>query len=252
MKNLFQYILEFKERVKTTFDYESIKEQIQNCKPTFFGKCVTIEALWKPQIYFVYDKGWSAGKPNKEFHNGKDYKEISLGESCVMYIDFYAEKKMFKANVLEGKVLFCYNGYDFNDDENKNWEEVLKYIKSKFNAKVEKNKAYDEFEYISFKTYEELEEILEGLENVINKYNTNYEKNNAAYLYFDKSEATQNAEDKKKQYEILTYEEEIVKLNKELEDIKRAATASDTDLTALMDIINDKIKYFKDKKESIK
>ena len=89
-------------------------------------------------------------------------------------------------------------------------------------------------------------------DEVIKEYNTNYNKNNAAYLYFDEKEASDNAIDKKKAYEILSYDEEIVKLNKQLEDVKDAASASDTDMTTLIDSIKEKIEYFKKKKENIK
>lgn len=250
MKDLKQFILEYKKRIKNSFDYVEIRKTIESCKPTFWGKLVDIEALWTPQIYFIYDKGWAAGEPDKEFFHGKDYKNIELGSSTVLFISFYAEKKLFKENILRGTVNLGYPNL-FNDEDKKNWEEVEKYMESKFNAEHYGGKILGTQKYFEFKTYEELEELLKGLEKVINEYNTNYDKTNAAYLYFDKNEAEQNSSDKKKQYEIMTCEEEIVKLNKQLEDVKKAASASDTDMTTLIDAINEKIKFFKDKKEKI-
>lgn len=246
MKDIKTFILEYKSRVKKSFDYRAIKQAIESCKPKYFGNNVCMNLLWTPQIYFNYEKGWSAGKPDKEFFHGKDYKDITLGASTVLYIDWYAKKHIFKENEFEGR-LGCFYPDAINDDEKYNWEEIQKYLESKYNAKDAGN-----CDYVKFSSYEELEEILKGLEVVINKYNTNYDKNNSAYLYFDKGEATQNASDKKNQYEILTCEEEIAKLNKQLEDVTKAASASDTDLTVLIDSINEKIKFFKDKKDSIK
>ena len=242
MKSLSQYILEYKERKVKSFDYKLLKEKIENCKPKFFGNSVFIDILWTPEIYFNNDKGWSAGEPNKE----KGYNNISLGASPVIAVDFYAMKNLFKENDLSGRIS-CFAPSIINDEDNDNWDAVKEYLKSKFNAKD-----IGGCDYIAFKTYGELEEILKGLESVINKYNTKFEKNSPAYLYFDKSEAEQNSADKKKQYEITTCEEEIVKLNKYLEDIEKAASASDTDLQTLIDATKEKIEYFKKKKENIK
>jgi len=241
MKSLSQYILEYKERKIKSFDYALLKEKIEGCKPKFFGNSVFIDILWTPEIHFNHADGWSAGKPNE-----KGYKDISLASSTVMYVDFYATKNLFKENNLQGKI-GCFYPYVLNEEDHDNWEAVKEYIESKYNAKDIAG-----CDYISFKSYGELEQILKGLESVINKYNTKFEKNSPSYLYFDKSEAEQNSADKKKQYEIQTCEEEIVKLSKQLEDVKKAASASDTDLTTLIDSINDKIKYFKKKKDEMK
>jgi len=246
MKDLKQFILEYKARIKKSFDYKTIKQTIESCKPSFFGKSVSMAILWTPQIYFNYDKGWSTGKPNKELFHGKDYKEITLGASTVLFIEWFAKKHIFKDNEFTGR-LGCFYPNIMNDDDKHNWEEVEKYLESKYNAKTQ-----DNCDYIKFDSYEELEEILKDLEKIINEYNTNYDKNNAAYIYFDKSEAEQNSSDKKKQYQILSCEEEIIKLNKQLEDTKKAASASDTDLSVVIDMINDKIKFFKNKKDNIK
>ena len=245
MKDLKQFILEFKERKVKSFDYKLLKDKIENCKPKFFGNSVFIDILWAPEIYFHYSNGWSADKPR---NNGEDkkYNDISLGASTIMCVDFYATKNLFKENDLSGRIS-CFAPSIINDEDNDNWDAVKEYLKSKFNAKD-----ISGCDYIAFKTYGELEEILKELESVINKYNTKFEKNSPAYLYFDKSEAEQNSADKKKQYEITTCEEEIVKLNKYLEDVKKAASASDTDLTTLIDATKEKIEYFKKKKENIK
>lgn len=245
MKDLKQFILEYKKRIKKSFDYRVIKQTIESCKPKFFGNEVYINLLWTPQIYFQYDKGWSAGKPDKKSFHGKDYKEITLGASTVLFIEWFAKKHIFKDNEFTGR-LCCFCPNIMNDDDKHNWEEVEKYLESKYNAKTK-----DNCDYIKFDSYEELEEILKGLESIVNEYNTNYDNNNAAYLYFDKNEAEQNSSYKKKQYEIMTCDEEIVKLNKELEDVKKVASASDTDMTVLMDAINEKIQFFKNKKEKI-
>lgn len=244
MKNITQYILEYKARVKKSFDYKAIKSAIENCKPKFFGNEVFMELLWTPQIYFNYNNGWSAGKPRNNGED-KDYKEIELGESTVIYIEWYAKKNLFKKNSFSGK-LACFEQKPLDNANDDNWNEISKYLGSKYNAKDQNG-----YDYVSFNTYEELEEILKGLEKLINEYNTNYDKNNPTYLYFDENEAKQNASDKKNQYEILSCEEEIVKLNKQLEDVKKAASASDTDMTILIDSINDKIKFFKNKKDNI-
>ena len=248
MKSIWEYIVEYKERKKKSFDYVDIRNKIVSCKPTFWGKVVNIRALWTPQIYFEYSGGWSAGEPR----SGKNYKEITLGSSAVLFISFYAEKKLFKKNILRGSVTVgCPNL--FTDEDKKNWEEVEKYMESKFNAETPEDKTFSsKRKYFEFETYEELEELLKGLEKVINKYNNNYDKNNAAYLYFDENEAKNNASDKRKQYEIRTCQEEIVKLNKQLEDVNRAASASDTDMTVLIDSIKEKIEFFKKKKDNIK
>ena len=152
---------------------------------------------------------------------------------------------LFKKNSFSGK-LACFEQKPLDNANDDNWNEISKYLQSKYNAKDLAG-----YDYCEFNSYEELEEILKGLEKLINQYNTNYDKNNPTYLYFNYDEAKQNSTDKKNSYEILSCEEEIVKLNKQLEDVKKAASASDTDLTVLIDDINDKIKFFKDKKSKI-
>ena len=61
---------------------------------------------------------------------------------------------------------------------------------------------------------------MNDIEKIINTHNTKCDANEPTYLYFDKAEASFNAKYKKTQYELLSCEEEIVKLNKQLEDIK--------------------------------
>lgn len=254
MKDIVQYILEYKYRKVKSFDYKLLKERIEKeiNKPKFLGKWSCIPILWTPQIYFIYgrDDCWSAGKPDNEFHDNKNYTEIKLGSSDVMFIEFYVEKKLFKQNIFEGYIEWSFHN-KINDDDT-NLDEVENFLNKKSNYTVPAEGSWPEQKKIKFESYEELEKILKELETIINRHNTKCDKNEPTYLYFDKSEAEQNSEEKKKQYEILTYEEEIVKLTKQLEDVEKAASASDTDLSTLMDSIKEQIENFKKKKENIK
>ena len=243
MKTLVQYITEYKQRVKSSFDYDAIKNQIMNCKPKYMGNHVFIDVLWTPEIYFDYHNGWSAGAPRKD---SKDNYKISLGASSVIAVEFFAMKNLFRKNEFFGRI-DCFAPTILSKEDEDNWEDIKNFLKSKFNAKDQGG-----IDYIKFESYDELEEILKALEPIINKYNTNYDKNNPSYLYFDKSEATENASDKKHQYEIVTIEQEIVNLTKQLEEIKNAEDKADTDLSALIQSINDKIEYYKKKKNDIK
>jgi len=235
--------LKYNERVKKTFNYEKIKSAIETCKPKFFGNNVCIDLLWTPQIYFDYANGWAAGKPNKKNFNGSNYIGVTLGTSPRLFIDWYVSKNLFKKNEAIGKIGFFYPEV-INDDEKSNWEEIQKYLESKYNAKDQENN-----NYIKFCSYKELEIFLKELEDIINKYNI--KRNNEAYFYFDKNEASCNAEIKKVKYEILSCDETLVNLYKQLEDTNKAATASDVDMTVLINSINDKIKKVKDKKDNI-
>jgi len=253
MKQLIQYLLEYKERKTKSFDYNLLKERIEKekNKPKFMGNWGYIDILWTPQIYFIYDKGWSAGEPNKDpkWFGGKKHTDIHLGTSDVMSVEFYSAKKIFKPNVFEGYISWSF--HDKVNDDDTNLDEVENFLNKKSNYTVPAEGSFPEQKKIKFESYEELESILKELESIINKHNTKCDKNEPTYLYFDKSEATQNASYKKNQYEILTCEEEIVKLSKQLEDVKKAASASDTDLTSLIDSIKEKIEYLKKKKEDI-
>lgn len=247
MKDITQFILEFKSRRTKVFNYSAIKKAIKECKPSFFGKNVFIDILWTPEIHFNYDNGWTSNKPR---NNGEDkkYNGISLSESPVMFIDFYAEKKIFKENTMVGYISWILPT-KLNDDDT-NCDELEKFLKEKTNDVIKDGEHRQE--RIKFESYEELEKYLKEIEKIINVHNTKCEKNEPTYLYFDKTEASLNAQFKKNQYEILSCEEEIVKLNKQLEDVKKAASASDTDMTILINSVKEKIEYFKKKKESIK
>ena len=248
MKDLFNFILEYKERRTTGFNYEKIEEAIKNCKSSFFGNVAFIDILWTPEIYFHYSNGWSSNKPR---NNGEDkkYNSISLGASTVMGIDFYAEKKLFKKDIFEGYIFWILPSKVNEDDTN--CDELEKYLNKVANYETPKQTGLSPQKKIKVESFEELKKYLEEIETIVNKHNTKCEKNEPTYLYFDKDEAQQNSSSKKQQYEILSCEEEIVKLNKELEDIKRAAEASDVDLTTLMDACKEKIEYFKNKKKNI-
>jgi len=235
MRNLKDFILEYKERHNNSFDYEGIKNVIQNCKPSFFGKNVCLDILWRPEIIFSKENGWEQNKKTKLYK----YNGIILSESPVMFIDFYAEKKIFKKDIIEGYISWILPNKINNDDTN--CDELEKFLKSKAN---DKNK-----ERIKFTSYEELEKYLKEIEDIINKHNTKCDNNEPTYLFFDKSEATLNAQFKKHQYELISCDEKISSLNKELEDIKKAAEGSDVDLTPLIDITIEKIEYFKNSKK---
>lgn len=248
MKQLLNFILEYKERRTKGFNYAKIEETIKKCKPSFFGNAAWIEILWTPQIYFNYDKGWSAGKPS-ESQGGKKYNGITLGTSPRMFINFYAEKKLFKNNIFEGYISWILP--DKLNDDDTNCDELEKYLDkmSNYTGKDEINNI--EFKKIKVESYEELKKYLNEIEDIINKHNTKCDKNEPTYLYFDETEASLNSQFKKKQYEILSCEEEIAKLNKELESINKAASASDVDLTSLIDSCQQKIEYFKSQKKKI-
>lgn len=253
MKQLIQYLLEYKERKTKSFDYNLLKERIEKekNKPKFMGNWSCMPILWIPQIYFIYDKGWSAGEPNKDpkWFGGKKHTDIHLGKSDVMFIEFYSAKKIFKPNVFEGYISWTLPS-EINEDDT-NLKEIEKFLEKKANYTIPAEGSFPEQKKIKFESYEELESILKELESIINEHNTKCDKNEPTYLYFDPSEAEQNSYDKKKQYEILTCEEEIVKLTKQLADVENAAKASDTDLTILIDSIKEQIENFKRKKEDI-
>ena len=249
MKDITQYILEFKARRTKGFNYSLIEKTIKGCKPSLLGKNVFLDILWTPEIHFNYNNGWSADKPRSN-KNGEDknYNEISLSESPVMFIDFYAEKKLFKDNIFKGYISWILPT-KLNDDDT-NCDELEKFLKEKTNDVI-KDREYAQ-DRIKFESYEELEKYLKEIEKIINTHNIKCDKNEPTYLYFDKTEASLNAQFKKSQYEILSCEEEIVKLSKQLEDVEKTASASDTDLTSLIDSIKEKIEYLKKKKENIK
>jgi len=247
MKDLTQYILEFKERRTKGFNYSLIEKTIKGCKPSFWGEAVCFDILWIPQIYFNYNDGWRSYDKPRNNGEDKNYNGISLDESPVMFIDFYAEKKLFKENIARGYISWILPS-KINDDDT-NCDELEKFLKEKTNdITKERDNAQ---ERIKFESYEELEKYLKEIEKIINTHNTKCDKNEPTYLYFDKTEASLNAKFKKQQYEILSCEEEIVKLNKQLENIEKAASASDTDLTALIDSTKEKIEYFKNQKKQL-
>lgn len=246
MKSIIEYILEYKERRTTGFNYEKIESAIKNCKPKLIGNNVCLDILWTPQIYFDYGNGWSAGKPSDSFH-GKHYNGITLGTSSVMFIDFFAEKKLFKENVLEGYISWLLPS-KINDDDT-NLDEVEKYLNSKANYTVKSDDG-DEQKKIKCTSFEELKNYLKDIEDIINKHNTKCDKNEPTYLYFDKTEASLNSQFKKNEYEIISCEEKIVNLNKQLEDIKKAEKDTDTELTELKYSIENQIKMLKKLKEN--
>ena len=248
MKSITEYILEYKERRTTGFNYEKIESTIKNCKPKFLGNTVCLDILWVPQIYFNYDNGWSAGKPDNEFHKAKNYNNISLGTSPVMFIDFYAEKKLFRENVLNGYISWLLPSKINDDDTNLN--EVENYLNSKANYTVPKSNISGEQKKIKFSSFEELKKYLEDIENIINKHNTKCDKNEPTYLYFDKAEASLNSQFKKNYYELISCEEKIVNLNKQLEDINKAEKDTDTKLDELKSSIENQIKMLKKLKEN--
>lgn len=245
MKSLNQYILEYKQRVQTQFDYDKIKDAIQNCKPKFFGNYVSLDILFTPEIYFVYKGGaWSIGKPSetlKRKHNNSDYRWIQIGGSSVMSIEFYAERNLLKRNKLFGRI-DIFPPTCLTDEDKENWLEIDNFLKSKFNAEVEASASFDSCKYIKFETYEELESILKELENIINTYNKNYSKNSTSYLYFNQSEAVQNAKHKRDAY-IKSIDEKISQLTNKLDALKQTQQETKIDLRAEINNINDQIKY---------
>ena len=251
MDKITQFTQEYQERKKKSFDYQKIKELIESCKPTFWGKSVDISLLWVPEIFFIYHGGWSAGRPNKDFFDGRNYNKIDLGKSAKLYVHFYAEKKLFKPNVYFGRVDFLYFHDKLNTEEEKNQEEMIKFIKSKYNAETPAQFNDSAQPYFKFTTYEELETFLKEFEFIINKYNTNYHKNNSTYVYFDKDEAIQNSIYKKKEYEILMCDKEIVKLGNQLKEVNNVVSASDCDLTILINDVKSKLQFFENKKNMI-
>lgn len=250
MKSITEYILEYKQRRTTGFNYTKIEQAIKNCKPKLLGNNVCIDILWTPEIYFNYNGGWSAGKPDDAFHGGKHYNGITLGDSSVMFIDFFAAKNIFKKNTLEGYISWMLPS-KINDDDT-NLDEIKKYLDSKSNYTVNDEDGYPAQKKIKFTSYEELEKYLKEIEDIINKHNTKCDKNEPTYLYFDKTEASLNAQFKKNQYEIISCEEKIVELNKKLEDIKKAEESTDTDLSELKTSIENQINILKKLKEKNK
>jgi len=243
MKTLTEFILEYRERRNKSFDYVKIKNAIKNCKPSFFGKNVCLDILWRPEIRFSKDGGWKINKKSKSY----EYKGITLSESPVMFIDFYAEKKLFKKDVIEGYISWILPDKLNKDDTN--CDELEKFLKSKVNDVI-KDRDYAQ-ERIKFTSYEELEKYLNEIEDIINKHNTKCDTNEPTYLFFDRTEATLNSQFTKHQYELKSCDEKISSLNKELEDIEKAAEGSDVDLIPLMDITKEKIEYFKRSKENL-
>ena len=148
-----------------------------------------------------------------------------------MFICFYAEKKLFKENYIDGFVDWILPR-KINDDDT-NCDDVEKYLLSKANYTTPAQGSFPETKRIKFKTYEELEKILKELEVVVNKHNTKCDNNEPTYLYFNKDEATHNAEFKRQRYEITSTEEKIVELNKQIKEIESAEKSTDTDLSEL-------------------
>lgn len=243
MKSIIEYILEYKERRTKGFNYEKIESAIKNCKPKFLGNNACIDILWTPEIYFNYNNGWSTLSE----HDGRKYNGISLRANSVMFIDFYAEKKLFKENILEGYISWWLPS-KINDDDT-NLDEVQNYLNSVANYETPKDGEYDSQKKIKFTSYEELEKYLKEIEAIINKHNTKCDKNEPTYLYFDETEARLNAQFKKTEYEIVSCEEKIVELNKQLEDVKKAEKDTDTNLDELKTSIERQIAMLKKLKE---
>ena len=237
MKDLRNYILEYKQREIKSFDYKKIEDTIKSLQSSFFGKELAMGILWRPEIHFDYsDGGWSSGKPDDDFHGGKHYKGISLGASDALFIEFYGEKKLFKDNIFEGYIVW-YLPPNMNEDDT-NYDELEKYLNSAANYTVPNKGNFPEFKDVVYKkikcnSYEELEKHLKKIEEIVNKHNNKCDKNEPTYLYFSKDEATANAKFKKQEYEIISTEEKIVELNKQLKEVEKAENDTDTDLSEL-------------------
>ena len=243
MKSLNQYILEYKQRTQTHFDYDKIKDAIQNCKPKFFGNHVSLDILFTPEIYFVYKGGaWSVGKPSETLkRNHNDYRCIQIGGNSVISIEFYAERNLLKRNKFFGRI-DIFSPTCLTDEDKENWLEIDNFLKSKFNAEVEASASCDACKYIKFETYEELESILKELESIINAYNKNYSKNSPSYLYFNQSEAVQNAKYKRDAY-IKSIDEKISQLTNKLDSLRQTQKETKIDLRNEINNIKDQIKY---------
>lgn len=249
MKLLNQYIFEYKQRTQTHFDYDKIKDAIQNCKPKFFGNHVSLDILFTPEIYFIYaGGGWSTGKPSETLKRKYgDYKCIQIDGSSIISIEFFAERNLIKRNEVFGRI-DIFSPTCLTDEDKENWQEIDNFLKSKFNAEV--SGPFGTCKYIKFETYEELESILKELDRIINTYNKNYSKNSPSYLYFNKSEAMDNANYKRDAY-IASIDEKISQLNNKLDVLKQAQQKTKIDLRNEIDNIKDQIKYLEIEKRYI-
>lgn len=219
----------YKPRVIKSFDYETIKEKINSCKPKLLTNNIYIDSgLCVPQVRYGHSR--YIDEPSEDFLKNKDYREIELNYDEICLISFWATKHLFKKDEFTGRVDITWFR-KYND-----YEKFKEYVESTYNAIT----PYGKQKYFKFTTYEELEGFLKGLESVVNEIDE-------SYFYFDHSEAIDAASVVKNNFLVKQYEKDLVELNNKLEQTKNTEEKQKIDLCELINELKTNIKETKRK-----
>lgn len=214
--------MNYKGRIKKSFDYEKIKSEIAENVERASGSWSFVCILWAPEVGFIGD-GWSSvGYPLKDKYKA----EAITNEVC--YLGLRTEKGFFnRKKKFSGCVQYTY----FKGQEL--YKPVVEYFNANYNAVTQRGEHYFEFN-----TYDELEAYLKGLETVINETCD-------GYLYFDKDEAMENSLIIKDTFFLAAYENELVELDHKLRMAQETQDRQQINLTETIEDLKSKINSLK-------
>ena len=216
--------MNYKKRIKKSFDYEKIKSEIAENIERASGFWSWVCILWTPEVGFSGD-GWSSvGYPLKDKYKA----EAITNEVC--YLGLRTEKSFFREKKFYGYVQYYtyFQGQEL-------CAPVVKYFKANYNAVTQRGEHYFEFS-----TYEELETYLKGLEIVINETCD-------GYLYFDEDEAEESARIIKDVFFLVAYENELVEYDNRLRMAQETQDRQQIDLTEMIEDLKKKINDTKER-----
>jgi hypothetical protein len=210
--------MNYKGRIKKSFDYEKIKSEIAENIERASGFWSDVCILWAPELGFR-GNGWSSvGYPLKD-----EYKAEAMTNK-VCYLGLRTEKGFFSRK----KKFYGYVQYTYFKEQEL-CEPVVEYFNVNSNAVTQNGTRY-----FDFNTYEELETFLKGLETVINETCD-------GYLYFDEDEAMENGHIKKDAFFLVAYENELVEYDNKLRMAQETQDRQQIDLTEMIEDLKKKI-----------
>jgi hypothetical protein len=214
--------MDYKKRIKKSFDYENIKAATTKAMNARFSERSYMYLLWTPRIFFT---GYTWSSANYPFEK---YYDILTSTNGVCCLEFYTKKSLFG-----GKKEFFGKIYPEFVDEEERWKPVIEYFKSKANCRTE-----DDYGYFKFSTYDELEDYLKGLETVINE-------SCDGYVYFDEKEAEENSDIKRDMFLLVAYENELVEFDHKIRMAKETQDRRQINLEEMIEDLKKKINGIK-------
>ena len=209
--------MNYKKRVKRTFDYERIKSEIENAKDgVLFGEWTYMNILWVPEIKFNGNV-WSSYDHPLE----KNYRVETMAD-WICCLEFYKHKGLFKKEFFGSVVCYCTERQEL-------CEPVVEYFKTKATAQAQEG-----MRRFAFSTYEELEDFLNGLETVVNGCCDDY-------VYFDADEAKENAQIMKDAHLLVAYENELVELDHKMQMARETEERQRVELCGMVEDLKRKI-----------